>query len=144
MKMTLKVQLSTRKVITATDNSNDIKLIIILLIIYLGTTNNKLIPFKKLSYIFSLVINGGENNKTKNLLETWDVEEIKPLLILGTNNGLWDLEIKQGRISLSRGANTIAVYKEIEESELFTALRLDIEKSSLITMAKLDRQKLML
>jgi len=142
--MTLKVQLSTRKVITATDNSNDIKLIIILLIIYLGTTNNKLIPFKKLSYIFSLVINGGENNKTKNLLETWDVEEIKPLLILGTNNGLWDLEIKQGRISLSRGANTIAVYKEIEESELFTALRLDIEKSSLITMAKLDRQKLML
>jgi len=142
--MTLKVQLSTRKIITATENSNDIKLIIILLIIYLGTTKNKLIPFKKLSYIFSLVINGGENNKTKNLLKTWDVEEIKPLLILGSNNALWNVEIKQGRISLSRGENTIAVYKEIEESDLFTALRLDIEKSSLITMAKLDRQKLML
>jgi len=142
--MTLKVQLSTRKVITTTENSNDIKLIIILLIIYLGTTKNKLIPFKKLSYIFSHVIDDGESNKTKNLLETWDVEEIKPLLILGTNNALWNVEIKKGRISLSRSENTIAVYNEIEEANLFTALRLDIEKSCLITMAKLDRQKLML
>jgi hypothetical protein len=142
--MTLKVKLSTRKVITTTENSNDIKLIILLLIIYFGTTKNKLIPFKKLSYIFSLVIDDGESNKTKNLLETWDVEEIKPLLILGSNNALWNVEIKKGRISLSRSENTIAVYNEIEESNLFTALRLDIEKSSLITMAKLDRQKLML
>lgn len=144
--MVNKVILSERKIITTTNNSNDIKLIIILIIIFLCTDDkkSKVISYSKVLYIYSKIIDN-ENNcdyNTKNIMPPWSIEDIKPLIIQGEHNKLWNIEIRKNRISLSRGERTNEIYNSIINENSFKTLIKSIEKHCKITLVKLDKYKL--
>jgi len=138
-----KINISRQSVISSSENSTEIRLIIVLIIIGICTKKNKNVPYKKLSYIFSNISRlGSENRELKEFLTTWDIEDIRPLIILGKNNGLWDLEIKDRKMVLSPNTKTNEIFDEIVGENSFETLRAKVEILSSISNAKLDRYKL--
>ncbi|PSU23836.1 hypothetical protein [Photobacterium kishitanii] len=137
------INFSSPSIISSSDNSTEIRLILILLIIYICTKKHKNISYLKVCYIFS---NLNKDNITniclKDFIPTWDAEDIKLTLIYGSNNGLWDMNVKDSRISFCKNDITSKIYNNIIEDGTFSITREKIEKLSSISNAKLNRYKL--
>ncbi|MFA1560534.1 hypothetical protein [Aliivibrio fischeri] len=142
------ITLVERNFIPTNDNSAKIRLITILLIIYIGTLTKegskpKKIPYKKVSYIFSQVIKGCYDIlNTKCLLKPWDIEDIRPLLIQGANNNLWEIVTVDRKISLKITKKTVRIYEDIKKENSFQMLRDEIKELCSISNVILDRYKL--
>ncbi len=137
------IRFSSPSIISSSDNSTEIRLTLILLIICICTKNNKYVSYLKVCYIFSCLNKDRTiSDNLKDFLPSWDVEDIRISLMHGNNNGLWDMDVKNGKISLHPNNTTIEIYNEIVKDDVFVISREKIEKLNSISNAKLNRYKL--
>ncbi len=137
------INFSSPSIISSSYNSTEIRLMLLLMIIYICTTKTKNVSYLKVCYIFSNLTKDDYNDlNLKNFIQVWNPEDIKIPLIQGTNNALWEMDVKQSRISFSRSKLTDEIFNDIVESDAFTTTREKILELSKVSNAKLNRYEL--
>ncbi|MEZ9934252.1 hypothetical protein AB4455_14595 [Vibrio sp. 10N.261.46.E12] len=137
------INFSKPSVITSSENSTEIDLMIVLLIVFICTEKTKRLSYKKLSYIYSrLNSNKHSDVEMKEFLSPWNVEDLRRIIIHGANNKLWDIEVVTGKIAIIKNDNTREIYQSVVADDEFSFTRERINDLSKVSDAKLNRYKL--
>ncbi|EOB6243494.1 hypothetical protein ACHELW_003695 [Vibrio vulnificus] len=137
------IKFSSPSVISSSYNSTEIRLMLLLMIIYISTRKHKYVSYLKVSYIFSNISKDDYSDRElKNFIPVWEPEDIRLPLIDGVNNGLWEMGVQQSKMSFFANKLTEEIYNEILENDAFATTREKIIELSSVSNAKLSRYKL--
>ncbi len=137
------INFSSPSVISSSYNSTEIRLMLLLMIIYISTRKHKYVSYLKVCYIFSNLSKDDYNDrKLKDFIPVWEPEDIRLPLIDGVNNGLWEMDVQQSKMSFFSNKLTEEIYNEILENDAFATTREKILELSSVSNAKLSRYKL--
>ncbi|RPF09527.1 hypothetical protein EDB14_0583 [Vibrio crassostreae] len=137
------IKFSSPSIISSSHNSTEIRLMLLLMIIYISTRKNKYVSYLKVCYIFSNLSKDDHNDKNlKSFISVWDPEDIRLPLIDGVNNGLWEMGIQKSKMSFFSNNLTEEIFNDILENDAFSTTREKILELSSVSNAKLSRYKL--